>query len=88
MKIMKKRRKNFTLTHVYGTAMPLKMEYEKRLLSTSLRLPGLESSNVGLETHQSDIQFDYNDIFVPEEFSVDLHASMEKKLGIQTNLRF
>jgi proteasome maturation protein len=37
------------LAHMYGIAMPAQMDIECQILSRQRRLPGLPSSNLGLE---------------------------------------
>jgi len=37
------------LAHTYGIAMPAQMDIECQILSRQRRLPGLPSSNLGLE---------------------------------------
>lgn len=69
--------------------MPLRIEMENRLVSYPLRLPGLNSTNLGHETLKTDLNFD--DVGVghsSELVSVDLHSEMEKSLGINTKMRF
>jgi proteasome maturation protein len=56
-----KRQKYFTLSHVYGSSMPMKMEMEKQLVSHSLRLPGLDSARIGLDVLTNDISFGFED---------------------------
>lgn len=56
------KKKYFALSHVYGSAMPMKLELERRLVQQPLRLPGLVSSNIASETLNTDVDFDFEDI--------------------------
>ena len=83
--------KYFTLSHLYGSAMPIHMEMEKTLVSTPLRLPSLPTNNMAKEIlagNDEDMDFaDY--LYDPTVINhVDLHAAMEDKLGLKVNLRF
>jgi len=71
--------------------MPTKLEMEKRILSTPLRLPNLYSEDLHLSMLATDTNFDYKDFLNPEEesiYEVDLHSQMEKILGLEVKNRF
>lgn len=56
------KRKNFTMAHVFGSAMPMSLLMEQELVSHPLRLPGLQSSNLGLEVLQDGlVNFEFKD---------------------------
>jgi len=76
--------KRNTLSNVFGTHLPLRLQMEQQILTQFQRLPGLHSEFVGLETllgTDEDIQFeDYLDDPRLSERSVNVHAAMEKKI--------
>mmetsp|Transcript_16753 Transcript_16753/g.43343 ORF Transcript_16753/g.43343 Transcript_16753/m.43343 type:complete len:149 (-) Transcript_16753:361-807(-) len=74
------------LGQVYGAHVPMRKRMEAQIVSRAGRLPGLASSNLGLEvlmnTHE-DMEFDDflgEPAFVTE--GVDVHLAMEKRLGM------
>lgn len=74
------------LGQVYGAHVPMRKRMEAQIVSRAGRLPGLPSSNLGLEvlmnTHE-DIEFDD---FLGEPAhaaeAIDVHLAMEKRLGM------
>jgi len=80
-------RENFALKRVFGTQMVMRLEMEREILSQFKRLPGLDSSFVGLETimgTDEDIDFeDYLDDPRTSEVSPpSMHEVMEARLGM------
>jgi len=72
-----------SLSNLFGTHLPLRLQMEQQILTQFQRLPGLHSEFVGLETlmgDDEDIQFEdfLNDPHLSER-SVNVHAAMEKK---------
>jgi len=74
------------LGSVYGAHVPMRKRMDMRIVSASQRMPGLPSSNFGLEIllnkHQ-DIDFDdflNNPMYATEQ--IDVHLAMEKRLGM------
>lgn len=79
-----------TLAHTYGSAMPMNMELEKSFIGHSLRLPGLESSKLGVEVlDNKDLDFGFENYLNPVDFSesqVNLHSTMESKLKMNLKM--
>jgi len=77
--------KKALLAKVYGAHLPLKLTMEEAILSQFQRMPGLQSSLVGLETMLNrDTTIDYADYLGDPELSekmVDVHSMMEARLG-------
>eukprot|EP00695_Tsukubamonas_globosa_P000705 TRINITY_DN160_c0_g1_i8.p1 TRINITY_DN160_c0_g1~~TRINITY_DN160_c0_g1_i8.p1 ORF type:complete len:157 (+),score=53.85 TRINITY_DN160_c0_g1_i8:69-473(+) len=89
------RLKYVTLSNIYGSHMPIRLEMEKHIVTkNSLRLAPLQSSNLGLDVlTRHDEDFGFEDFLCDARFSerapVDLHTAMEKKFGIETSkMRF
>ncbi len=78
------------LALTYGSAMPMRLQMQEEILSQFHRLPGLPSSQLGLNSLSfRDETIDVEDYMGrPEDspFMPDLttHDVMEKRLGIQT----
>jgi hypothetical protein len=75
------------LQNIYGSHMVLRLEMEKRLLSSFQRLPVLKSSFCGLETAtKEDLEIQFEDFLNnPYERETPLgepHELMEKKLNL------
>lgn len=87
---MQRKRKYVTLAHTYGSAMPMNMELEKSFIGHSLRLPGLESSKLGVEVlDHKDLDFGFENYLNPVDFSenqVNLHSTMESNLKMNLKM--
>ncbi|KAJ1424405.1 proteasome maturation factor UMP1 [Ochromonadaceae sp. CCMP2298] len=77
-----------TVRRMYGSHMAMTLATEREIFSRMRRLPGLETSNVGLETVMGvgeSIDFpDFLNVPVnrPETPKFQVHSQMEVKLGI------
>lgn len=72
---------------LYGAAVPAKMQIEQQILGRFQRLPGLPSSQLGLESLTGTLDdFGFESwIGLPQDAElppVDLHSRMEAKLGL------
>ncbi len=87
---LERKRKYMTLAHTYGSAMPMNMELEKSFIGHSLRLPGLQSTKLGMEVlEHKDLDFGFQNYLNPVEFSesqINLHSAMESKLKINLKM--
>jgi proteasome maturation protein len=87
---MVQKRKYFTLAHVYGNHMPIHFEMQNYLVSAPKRLPTLRSSNLAWDTlNHVDEDIEFEDYLNDPSMSmrmVDLHARMEKRLGLHAVL--
>ena len=75
------------LQNVYGSALPARMQIERQLLERVGRLPGIPSSKLGLQSLTGtldDFSFEayLNLPDASEAAPPDMHAAMEKKLGM------
>lgn len=74
----------------YGAAMPMRLQMQEEILSQFHRLPGLQSSYLGLAALSGrDEKFDVEDYMgrpedSPYEPETGAHEIMEKRLGIET----
>lgn len=73
------------LRNVYGSALPAQLAIERQVLGRPLRLPGFESSMLGLEAITGELDdFGFESYIGLPELSeaapVDLHSAMEAKL--------
>lgn len=74
------------LGNVYGAHVPMRKRMDMRIVSAAQRMPGLPSSNLGLEillNKHEDLEFD--DFLADPAFSseqIDVHLAMEKRLGL------
>jgi len=80
--------KHHMMGQVFGKHLPMQIRMELDILSQMQRLPGLPSSNIGMDTilgRDETIEFeDYlGDPRMTEVAGPDLRASMEKRLGIE-----
>ncbi|KAL0483478.1 proteasome maturation protein UMP1 [Acrasis kona] len=87
---MEEKRKYSSMANVYGGHMPIHFEMQKFLVSTPLRLPTIRSSGIAMEIlsgADEDIEFEdwLNDPNMSER-AVDLHARMERRLGLNSVL--
>ena len=79
-----------TVERLYGSAAAMRLNCEKEAVSKQLRLPGLPSSMLGLETVMGqDTDLDFSDYLnlptdAPEAAvsSFQVHSAMEMKLGL------
>lgn len=78
------------LGSVYGAHVPMRKRMDMRIVSAVQRLPGLPSSNLGLEillNKHEDLEFD--DFLADPAFAadqIDVHMAMEKRLGLDRPL--
>jgi proteasome maturation protein len=77
---------------LYGLAFPAKFDIEKQILSKFGRLPGLQSSRLGLESLTGELdQFGFESYLGLPEFSeqmpVDMHSQMEQRLGMGSSTK-
>ncbi|GAX76396.1 hypothetical protein CEUSTIGMA_g3841.t1 [Chlamydomonas eustigma] len=77
------------LRHLYGIAVPAKLQIETQILSQFGRLPGLPSSKLGLEALTGELdEFSFNSYLgLPENLDavpVDMHSQMEQALRLGT----
>eukprot|EP00199_Chlamydomonas_sp_CCMP681_P005104 CAMPEP_0119104090 /NCGR_PEP_ID=MMETSP1180-20130426/2397_1 /TAXON_ID=3052 ORGANISM="Chlamydomonas cf sp, Strain CCMP681" /NCGR_SAMPLE_ID=MMETSP1180 /ASSEMBLY_ACC=CAM_ASM_000741 /LENGTH=136 /DNA_ID=CAMNT_0007088761 /DNA_START=75 /DNA_END=485 /DNA_ORIENTATION=+ len=77
------------LRDVYGEAMPMRMHIERQILSKFQRLPGIPSSQLGLEALTGTLdEFGFESFLgLPEhsgEKPADMRAQMEQRLGMGT----
>jgi proteasome maturation protein len=79
------------LGNVYGAHVPMRKRMELGIVSSIQRLPGLPSSNFGLEillNKHEDLDFD--DFLADPQLAggdaVDVHLAMEKRLGMDRPL--
>lgn len=77
---------------LYGLAFPAKFDIEKQILNKFGRLPGLQSSKLGLESLTGELdQFAFESYLGLPEFSeqmpVDMHSQMEKRLGMESSTK-
>jgi len=78
---------NFALSNVYGSHMVLRLQMEKKILSSIQRLPALRSEFFGYDvvTHR-DEEISFGDLMTKrgeaEEFPKDIHELMESKLKL------
>jgi proteasome maturation protein len=75
------------LGNVYGAHVPMRQRMELGILSNAQRLPGLPSSNFGMEillNKHEDLEFDdfLNDPQSAAGEMLDIHLAMEKRLGM------
>eukprot|EP00232_Nephroselmis_pyriformis_P018505 CAMPEP_0182876886 /NCGR_PEP_ID=MMETSP0034_2-20130328/14407_1 /TAXON_ID=156128 /ORGANISM="Nephroselmis pyriformis, Strain CCMP717" /LENGTH=142 /DNA_ID=CAMNT_0025009697 /DNA_START=33 /DNA_END=461 /DNA_ORIENTATION=- len=75
------------MQNVYGTALPIKMEIESQILGRVSRLPGLQSSRLGLEALDGTLDdFGFESYLgLPEnreDRPLPIHDVMEAKLGL------
>lgn len=79
------------LRDLYGVAVPARMAIEAQILDRFQRLPGLPSSKLGLEALTGtldDFSFEsYLGTEPSELLPADLHAQMENKLRLGTELQ-
>lgn len=74
------------LGNVYGAHVPMRKRMDMRIVSACQRMPGLPSSNLGLEillNKHEDLDFD--DFLADPTFAteqIDVHLAMEKRLGL------
>ncbi|CAG8791983.1 25278_t:CDS:2 [Dentiscutata erythropus] len=72
---------------IYGIHAPIRHLMERSIVSRVQRLPGMPSSNFGLDILMGkDETIDFEDFLNDPELStemVDVHTAMEHKLGIQ-----
>ncbi|RHZ63312.1 hypothetical protein Glove_330g22 [Diversispora epigaea] len=72
---------------LYGVHAPIRHLMERSIVSKMQRLPALPSSNLGLEILMGkDETIDFEDFLSDPEMStemIDVHGSMEHKLGIK-----
>mmetsp|Transcript_31660 Transcript_31660/g.72463 ORF Transcript_31660/g.72463 Transcript_31660/m.72463 type:complete len:149 (+) Transcript_31660:45-491(+) len=78
---------HYALGHMYGKHLPMQIRMEVDILSQVQRLPGLPNSNLGIETILGrDDKIDFEDYLGDprmSEYSVDMRAVMEKRLGLE-----
>jgi hypothetical protein len=78
------------LGNVYGAHVPMRKRMELGIVSSIQRLPGLPSSNFGLEillNKHEDLDFD--DFLADPQLAgdgVDVHLAMEKRLGMDRSI--
>lgn len=77
------------LRNVYGSALPARMALEKQILGRVQRLPGIESSRLGLDSLSGkldEFEFDsyLNTPTDSEAVPIDMHSLMEAQLSLQT----
>ena len=77
------------LANTYGIAMPARMDIEAQILAKQRRLPGLPSSRFGLDILTGDVDRFGFDAYLDRPadrsdtaVSVDVHAAMERKIGL------
>lgn len=76
------------LRHVYGTAVPARMQLDRQILSRMARLPGaVPSSRLGLESLTGALdEFGYESYLgQPQDSEIappDVHSQMEARLGL------
>jgi proteasome maturation protein len=75
------------MRNLYGVAVPAKIQIEQQILGRFQRLPGLPSSQLGLDSLTGALdEFGFESwIGLPndaEQPPVDLHSQMEAKLGL------
>uniref|UniRef100_A0A6B2LVA5 Uncharacterized protein n=1 Tax=Arcella intermedia TaxID=1963864 RepID=A0A6B2LVA5_9EUKA len=78
---------NFALKNVYGEHMTMRLEMEKRILSSFQRAPVLRSEFCGLHTITGeDMTLDFgnsfSDAFEGPQFPGDIHTLTEQKLKL------
>lgn len=78
-----------TMRSVYGSALPAKMALERQILGRVQRLPGIESSRLGLESLTGKLdEFDFDTYLnrptESEAIPTDMHSLMEAQLNLQT----
>lgn len=77
------------LRNVYGSALPAQLAIERQILGRSARLPGFESSMLGLESMTGELdRFGFESYLgmpaASEAQPVDMHSAMEAQLpGLQ-----
>eukprot|EP00828_Plagiopyla_frontata_P000367 TRINITY_DN0_c1550_g1_i1.p2 TRINITY_DN0_c1550_g1~~TRINITY_DN0_c1550_g1_i1.p2 ORF type:complete len:115 (-),score=18.19 TRINITY_DN0_c1550_g1_i1:49-393(-) len=75
--------KMIQLSRAFGSALPQQLTIERSLLAQPRRLPGLESSMLGLEVHMNKLSsIEYEDVFrneAPELPKYDAHTLFLKK---------
>lgn len=74
---------------VYGTALPARMALDRQILSRVQRLPGLESSRLGLDAMSGRLdEFDFDSYLNrpadSEDIPTDMHSLMEAQLKLPT----
>lgn len=81
--------KRAMLANTYGIAMPARMDIEAQILAKQRRLPGLPSSRFGLDILTGDVDRFGFDAYLDRPadrsdtaVSVDVHAAMERKIGL------
>lgn len=79
------------LKKVYGSALPAQLAIERQILGRPLRLPGFESSLLGLESMTRELDdFAFESYLgLPmqsETVPVDVHSAMEAKLHMGTKM--
>lgn len=77
------------LRNLYGVAVPAKASIETQILGRFQRLPGLHSSNLGLESLTGTLdEYGFESYLgLPqdsEDLPVDMHARMEAQLKLGT----
>jgi len=81
--------KNQMLRNLYGVAVPAKASIETQILDRFHRLPGLQSSKLGLESLTGALdEYGFESYLglpeYSEELPVEMHAQMEVKLKLGT----
>lgn len=76
-----------TLRNLYGSAFPARLEIERQILSKFQRLPGVPSSNLGLEAltgRLEDFSFESYLGFPGDNETAepDVHSQREKRAGM------
>eukprot|EP00300_Choanocystis_sp_HF-7_P036791 c5270_g1_i1.p1 GENE.c5270_g1_i1~~c5270_g1_i1.p1 ORF type:complete len:136 (+),score=29.18 c5270_g1_i1:26-409(+) len=78
------------LGRTYGTALPLQIMTEEKILGQMRRLPALNSSHLGLHIiRNEDEKFGFEDYLSDprySEFMVDVHKATEEVLGMNKPL--
>ncbi|DBB14063.1 hypothetical protein WJX82_008902 [Trebouxia sp. C0006] len=77
------------MRNVYGSALPARMALEKQILGRVQRLPGIESSRLGLDSLSGKLdEFEFDSYLnTPndrEDIPTDMHSLMEAQLKLQT----
>jgi len=85
----KERKKELRMMeNVFGSAFPIKVQIEEKMMQSVQRLPGLPSSNLVAEALSGKLDdFGFEDVLghKPEESEVTMpgvHSLMEKRLGV------
>eukprot|EP00455_Lapot_gusevi_P019392 TRINITY_DN2076_c0_g1_i1.p2 TRINITY_DN2076_c0_g1~~TRINITY_DN2076_c0_g1_i1.p2 ORF type:complete len:149 (-),score=51.49 TRINITY_DN2076_c0_g1_i1:218-610(-) len=77
------RSRKMMMAQIHGSHLPMRMEMEEAILGQFRRLPGLQSSMLGLNTMlQRDETIEFNDFLGDpqnDERQVDLNALMERR---------